>query len=326
MSIYRYLMVFGIVLLISACTSTAPIQTILPATTQIFQINPTAAPVTLQAQPEASAQSLQPYPYPGPAILSTTTPSPNPYPGIYPPYPAFTPSPTKSPTPTSLPERIEIHFNELGLLWRECELPRPVNESQEECLGVTMSDWAENDRSIFADTFTPPGGLMRGFRLTIGDDVFEALHQPSPDGGFSDANGIHTYNLFRNGQLLLSMITTFSAYDPNAGLLNINGKYAWEFADPRQPTIIYDGVDLRQEFDLEGAYRPYVIGETMIFVAKNNEKMFVMANGEQIGPTFDEIYNGYCCETTSIVRLPGQYWFWATSEGRRFVVVITSEP
>jgi hypothetical protein len=222
-----------------------------------------------------------------------------------------------------LPERIEIHFYELGLLWRECELPRPINESLEECLGVTMTKRDEDNAFPFGESFTPPGGLRRGFRLTIGSDVFEALHQPSSDGGYSDANGIYTYNLFKNNELQISMTTTFGGYDPNAGLLNINGKYAWEFANPKQPTIIYDGVDLCKEFHLEAAYRPYVIGDKMIFVAMNDEKMFVIANGEQIGTVFDQIYNGYCCETARIIRSPEQYWFWGTSEGRSFAVVIT---
>ena len=290
MGVYKNVAIFGTVLLINACSL---------------------------------AQSSQPYPYQAPAIVPPSAKSPYPYPGQNPLLTEYALSPTHTPTSTSLPERIEIHFYKLELLWRECELPRPNNESQEECLGVTMSKRTESESSPFGETFTPPGGLSRGFRLTIGNDVYESVHQPSPEGGYSDANGMYEYHLFKNGQLLLTMITTFSAYDPNVSLLNINGKYAWEFANPKQPTIIYDGVDLRQEFDLEAAYRPYVVGETMIFVARKNGNMFVVADGEQIGPGFDQIYNGYCCETKTIIRSPGQYWFWATREGRRFVVAIT---
>jgi len=277
-------------LLINACSSSLLIKTTLP----------TIAP--------PNATSAYPYPGQNPLQLENTL------------------SPTDSPTPTSLPERIEIHFPDLGLLWRECELPRPNNENPEECLGVTMTKRDENDPFPFGETFTPLNGLTRGFRLTIGSDIFEALHQPSPDGGYSDANGILTYSLFKNGELQISKATTMGGYDPNAGLLNINGKYAWEFANPKQPTIIYDGVDIRQEYGLEAAYRPYVIGDKMIFVARNDGKMYVIADEQQIGPEFDKISNGYCCETTPIIRSRGQYWFWATNEGRSFVVVITSEP
>jgi len=305
---------FWIALLVTACSSATPKQASIPADIQSFQMTENATLVLPQVQPPAYSQSSQSYPYPEPTIFPTQVIHPYPLPGQNPLLPIFTPS------PTFLPERIEIQFEDLGLLWRECELSRSYYQSQEECLGVTMTKLNEGDESPFGESFSQPKGLLPGWRLSIGNDIFETVHQPSQEGGFTDANNQAEFRLFKNDRLLISKIIPMPAHNPNASLLNINGKYAWELT----PTIIYDGVDLRQEFSLKAAYRPYVIGKQMIFVAMNNGKMFVVADGEQIDPTFDQIYNGYCCETVHIIRTPGQYWFRGTREGREFAVVITA--
>jgi len=286
----------------------------------------TACLFVLSNQISIPASLQTPKPYPDPNITAQPAPTfyPYPFPLQKPLEAVITSSPTPSPTPTSLPERTEIHFENLGLVWRDCELPRPHYQSQEDCLGVTKKETFEDGESPFGEHFLPPGALMQGWRLFIGNDVYEALHQPYMVKAFSDPDDWLEYKLFKNGQILITRKSKLTGYDPNAGLLNINGKYAWEFANPYQATVIYDDVDLRQQYGLEAVYRPYVINGKMIFVARDNGKMFVVVDGKSIGPEFDEIEIGYCCETVGIYRYPGQYWFWGSRESRNFVVVITA--
>jgi hypothetical protein len=234
-------------------------------------------------------------------------------------------APSPAPSATFFPERNEIRFNDLGILWQECELPLSQDHTDEECLGVARTNWNDVSTKPFSESFTPPDGMLPGNRLLIGNDVYEAIHQPYGKS-YSDLEGKFEYGLYKNGELLLMLKTDFGAYDPNVTLINVNGKYAWEFAKPSQPTIFFDGVDVTQELDLDEAYRPFVISENLIFIAEKDENMYAVFDGEQIGPAFDFIQNGdYCCEPPKglIERRPGQYWFWGRRGDQSYVVVIT---
>lgn len=234
-------------------------------------------------------------------------------------------TPTYTSSSTLLPEKNEIRFADLGILWQECKLPLLQNRTEEECLGVSRINWSDDTANPFSESYTPPDGMMTGNRLVIGNDIYEAIHQPYGKS-YSDLEGKYEYRLYKNRELLLTLKTDFGAYDPNVALINVNGKYAWEFANPSKPTIFFDGADVTQEINIDEAYRPFVISENLIFIAKKGEKMYVVFNGKQIGPAFDFIQTGgYCCEPSKglIERRPGQYWFWGTRGNQNYVVVIT---
>lgn len=238
---------------------------------------------------------------------------------------SHTVAPAYTSSPTIFPERNEIRFNDLGILWKECKLPLLQNRTDEECLGVSRTNWNEDTINPFSESFTPQDGMMTGNRLVIGKYIYEAIHQPYGKS-YSDLEGKYEYGLYKNGELIFTLKTDFGAYDPNVALINVNGKYAWEFAKPSQPTIFFGGTDVTQEINIDAAYRPFVISGNLIFVAQKGEKMYVVFNGKQIGPAFDSIQTGgYCCERSKglIERRPGQYWFWGTRGNQSYVVAIT---
>jgi len=151
-------------------------------------------------------------------------------------------------------------------------------------------------------------------RNTINGDFYETDNEP---GGL--------YTLFRNGKIFAESVSGFTTYTPNRSLQDVGGKVVWELANPENPTIIFDGMDLRQEFNLDAAYLPYNINDNLIFVAKKDSKYFVMYGEEQIGPGFNNISIAYCCGPAgySIQRVQGQYWFWGVRESRYYLVMIS---
>lgn len=320
MRIHTEIFGLGLVFLVAACSTTPPARKNAASTGFSNPPGPTKELALSQSVPNSKPSShpeVYPKPTDNPFLYLPAYPDPGYIPS------SQTPSPTSSPTPTTLPERIEIRFEELGLLWHECELPRPQNQTKEDCLGVTMNARMDGDESPFGETFTPQGGISPAKRLRIGNDVYEAVHVPYQGKGFTGPDGLAEFRLYKNSRLLITKRTHMVGYE-NASLLNINGKYTWEFAEYMIETIIYDGVDLRQELGFEAVYRPYIIEGRMIFVARNHGKMFVVVDGVQIGHAYDEILNGYCCETPKIMRAPGQYWFIGKKDGRTFQVVITA--
>ncbi len=209
--------------------------------------------------------------------------------------------------PTSAPEK-------MGLVWTECAMTGgPDWRKAEPCLGHPMPIWDELDKSPFGERFG-----YEGIRLTIGRDAYET----NLSGGFF---GWERYTLYKNGRAMRSLYGQFTAFSPNVSLQNVGGKAAWEFADGEETaTIIFDGADLRRLYGLDKAYRPYGLGDKLIFVGETDGKQFIVYDGHKIGHDFDFIYIAYCCEPVlwSVAVAQGKYVFWAERGGQLYLVEV----
>jgi len=228
-----------------------------------------------------------------------------------------TATPVVSPMPSGVPQKIEVIYQEIGILWQECNLTDKNWQNAEACLGFIQPDWSEGDRQRLGEQNDVTGGL----RQTIGNDVYETMYLPDTWNSMR-----REYVLLKNTEVIATITGTFTGYDPNRSLLNVGGKIVWEFADPEHPTVIYDGRDVRSEYNVEAAYIPYDIGGKLLFVARENGKYYLIYDGQKLGPEFDEISIAYCCEfgLYSIRHLQGQYWFWGSRNGQNYIVVISA--
>ncbi len=244
---------------------------------------------------------LPPLPYP--------YPNPNPYPG------ATVQTPASTPTPTSVPVLMERMYQDAGLVWQECNLPYEDWQSGEDCLGVKMADWSEQVRGFFGYQQDGIGTITQ----TIGSDIYESVF-------VSAYLGQEEFALLKNDQVMTTLSGAIEGYDPNQSLINLDGKILWEFAAYQHETVIYDGIDLRDEHGLDAAYRPYIIGGKLILAARQGSKYYIVYDGQKIGPEFDKIVIAYCCEPAmySIRRVDGEYWFWGSRAGQNYIVRISA--
>jgi hypothetical protein len=219
---------------------------------------------------------------------------------------------------------IETHYEEIKLTWLECEVPQEYYHNWRfgaQCLGLEWPFWDEENNRSLGERFQVAPFELGDLRLIVGQDVYETKHQGS------------NYELMKNGETVASASSVFSSFDPNQSLMNVNGKIAWELAglnsdqSAQDAIIIYDGINLRDEYALEGAYISYVINDKLVFVAKKNGEFFVMYDQEQFGPVFSEISIGYCCspKAYSIQRAENQYWFWGMREEKYYLVALYGE-
>lgn len=243
----------------------------------------------------------------------------------------LTPEPTNSPlspiteiivTPTqssSVPISTlpTISILENGLTWRECVLPnreyfytKSDIELATNCLGLNLPFWDDNDKKMFEERLQGENG--GNLRLVIGNDIYETRYTVAET---------RVYELLKNGSIFASASAFFVTFDPNRHLLNIDGKAVWEvISDP--PVVIGDGINFNEEFQLEGSFFPYAIDNKLIYIARKNGKFFIVYDGKNIGPEFDEISMAYCCAKISVRYGQGQYWFWGKRDGIQFVIAI----
>ncbi len=205
-----------------------------------------------------------------------------------------------------------------GLTWRECALDVENDPWQaEKCFGQSAPNaFGDNsERTNFSTSYATDD-----LRLTIGSEVYETAHRagvlPNQD----------CFTLQHGAEKLTTLCGQFTSHSPNILLENIQGKVAWEFADHRLDTIVYDGQDLRQVYALDAAYRPYQLNGKLIFVGKKAGKYFVVYDGQKIGPDFDEISIAYCCEPVlwSVQFGQGRYVFWGSRDKQSYVVEINA--
>jgi hypothetical protein len=204
-------------------------------------------------------------------------------------------------------------------MWSECEVSYDLFHKwrvAENCFGFPLPSWEDDDRARFGESFRRDSDYWYDHRIVIDGDVYETDRQQ---------NGI--YILYKNGEVFTQATSGDTTYPPNRSLQAVDGKVVWELADPWNPTIIFDGLDLRDEFNLEAAYLPYNIDESLIFAAKVGSSYFIMFDSVQIGPIFDAISIGYCCGPArySIRRVQGQYWFWGVRQNHYYLIMIGSK-
>ncbi len=190
------------------------------------------------------------------------------------PYFSETTSMTTESIPSSIPPSIiptvsasSIVVMKNGITWEECIVPfreyshsKPDFELLSRCMDMPTldsKDYKMLGKSITTDDFSD-------LRLVIGNDVYETIHHRSN-------NKCCDYQLLKNGRVIVEKRARFITFDPNKQFWNIGGKLVWELiAQP--PVIVVDGVDLNEEYQLEGSYFPYEISDKLIFIAKKNEK------------------------------------------------------
>jgi len=220
--------------------------------------------------------------------------------------------------------RIENHYEDNTLTWIECEVPQEDYHNwliATDCLGLEFPTWTEIDKQRLGERFQTSPGNLEDIRLTVGQDIYETQHQGSK------------YKLSKNGEVIVSANSVFSSFDPNRSLLNVDGKIVWELTGLNfdqtelDAVVFFDGINLQDQYDLEGAYIPYVLNNSLIFIAEKNGMFFVMSDQKQVGPVFSDISIGYCCEPAaySIQRTGNQYWFWGMREDKYYVVALYGE-
>jgi len=202
----------------------------------------------------------------------------------------------------------------LGLTWQECALAQDDSpQDVENCFGHPVPRLTESERLKTGTRFD-----MENWQLTIGQDRYQARLT-------GQLWMLELYTLYQNGNAIKTLYGQFTAYSPSVSLQAIGGKAAWEFASEETTTVIYDGVDLRNLYRLDKAYRPYGLGDTLIFIGQTGNHSFVVYDGQKVGPDFDQIVIAYCCETMlwSVQGGGGRYLFWGTRAGQRYLVEIT---
>ena len=215
--------------------------------------------------------------------------------------------PMRTPISTIVPTEQVL---DTDLRWRECSMAEFDWREGEACLGYPLSVL---EGSGTVGTRTEAGELV----LQVDGDVYGTRTLGS--------ELLPRASLHKNGRRVLTIFDGTPFHSPNISLRLINGKVAWEFYGERVQTIIYDGKDLRAQYGLDAAYRPYELDGKLIFIGGKDDAYFIVYDGEQIGPPFDEVAIGYCCEIALYAPCfgEGQYVFWGQREGSSYVVEIT---
>jgi hypothetical protein len=209
-----------------------------------------------------------------------------------------------------------ISPEEAGLLWQECPLTQ-LDFSDvriRECFGHAWPSANGPDSAIFGQRV----GMQR-LQLEIGRDIYITDLDDS-------IIPIERYTLFKNGFRVKSLLGEFTAYSPNISLHNVGGLITWEFADYKRSTIIYDRQDVRRQYGLDNAYRPFSLAEKLVFIGEIDGKYFVVYDGIKVGPLYDLIYIAYCCEGVmySVRGADGRYLFMGVRNRRHYLVVVAA--
>jgi hypothetical protein len=245
---------------------------------------------------------------------ATLTPTPLPTPS---PLPSIPPAIQATSLPVSMIPTTVVMEN--GLEWTECVVPnrdyaysKVDLEFLKECVDIPR--WDENDKKRMGERVESQGGLA-DLRITIGSDLFETKLDDITK------KGCCSYQLVKNGNVILEITPGFMTSDPNRNFWNIGGELVWELAG-YTTVIVVDGVDFNEKYQLEGSFFPYEINGKLIYLAKKDGKYHIVYDGEVVGPEFDQISMAYCCGMISVYNGHGQYWFVGRREGTKYIVQI----
>ncbi len=218
------------------------------------------------------------------------------------------PSPLRAVTP-----------EQAGLVWQECELPIPAlasnsprSDESDACFGrpapTLVADNQDNAVQFIDKTH---------LRMTVGRDVYEARAD--------ELMAVTVYTLLKNGSPIRSLIGLGDTLWLRMFLSNMDGHIAWGIANENPATIIYDGKDLRQLYGLDQAHAAYGLAGKLIFVAQKDGKYFIVYDGQKVGPDYDQMTIGYCCETILYTARGGQgrYQFRGRRGGKGYIVEIS---
>ena len=293
---------FLTMVMLASCNGSAPVLKTQP--TQVMETAlafvETAIAETQTAIPTATSTAT---------LLPLATPLP----------PTETPIPTSALSFSGTPTVIPINN---GLTWSECVVPNNDYARTDAdmkflatCIEIPTSN--ENDKKMAGERVenqdSQDGSISSDFRITIGSDYFETKHDNSKERW--------TYELIKNGKVILKMAPGFMTSDPNVNFWNIGGKLVWELSGS-EPVIVVDGVNFNEKYQLEGSFFPYEIKGKLIYIAKKNGKFHIVYDEKIIGTEFDSISKAYCCGMISVYYGNGQYWFVGRRGGTKFVVSI----
>ncbi len=207
-----------------------------------------------------------------------------------------------------------------GLDWQECELPilaestnTPAQDESLACFGYPAP--------VLADEEKPRSGQYIGrsdVRLTIGQDIYAAHAE--------DLTAFSIYTLYKNDQRVKSVVGWGDTLWLHMFLFNVDGQVAWGIANEHTNTIIYDGKDLRNVYGLDATHAAYALDGKLAFIGQKDGKYFVVHDGQKVGPDYDRITIGYCCETALYTAHGGQgrYQFRGTRDGKNYIVEISA--
>ncbi len=234
------------------------------------------------------------------------------------PQPLLLPTSKPLPSPSPAPISVTTLFDDGRVELLECQVPKAGYHQwslTKTCFGRPLPKWTPEDRKRLGEPFHsyehPLSPIDDSLRQYIGQDRYEARLVEVDQLDFH-------YTLFKNDQPIYNITGFFTTYNMNQSLQNVGGHIVWEFADSRHPTIIIDGQDRRKTLGAEALYTPYGIDDRLVFIQKRNGKYALVYDGEPIGPIFDDVTIGYCCEIAAytVQRLGGtDYWFWARRDG-----------
>ncbi len=230
------------------------------------------------------------------------------------PKPLLLPTSKPLPSPSPAPLSVTTLFDDGRVELLECQVPKAGYHQwgmAEACFGRPLPKWTPEDRKRLGEPFHSyehhSSSIDDSLRQYIGQDRYEARLVEVDQLDFH-------YTLFKNDQPIYNITGFLTTYDMNQSLQNVDGHIVWEFADIRHPTIIIDGQDRREALGAEALYAPYGIDDRLVFIQKRNGKYALVYDGEPIGPIFDDVTIGYCCDTAGYTVRPWggtRYWFWA---------------
>lgn len=249
------------------------------------------------------------------AAIPTATPTTMPYPLATPLPPTETSIPTSalsfSGTPTIIPVGNGLTLSECVVPYDDYAGTESDMKFLESCNEIPIRN--EDDKKRMGERIENQNGFS-DWRITIGNDYFETKSDDL-------SRGCCSYQLLKNGKVILEISPGFWSSDPNRGFWNIGGKLVWELGGFTS-VIVVDGVNYNEKNDLEGSYFPYEIKGKLIYIARKNGRFYIVYDEKIIGAEFDSISMAYCCGMISVYYGSGQYWFVGRRGGTKFVVSI----
>ena len=224
------------------------------------------------------------------------------------------------PTSTPLPaiEPVE-QVLEAGLRWRECAVSSLDWRQAEACLGYTRAE-------LSSDPAAAGARLDNGeWRLQVDGVARGVAYSAVYETRTVEWLGLLSASLYKDGRRVHTFFDRASGFPPHLSLRLIDGQVAWAFSGDRVHTVAYGGRDLRAAYDLDAVYAPAELDGALIAIGQEGDPSFVVYDGERIGPLFEEIPTGHCCEIGLYAPFAGEerYGFWGKRGDDWAVVEIT---
>ena len=203
-----------------------------------------------------------------------------------------------------------------GLVWQECLLAEGYGNwrQAQECFGLPEPTGEREDGFNYSKRVG-----MDNFQLNIGEDVY----QTHRTGSFFS---FEVYSLSRNQWPISIQLGEIIAHSPNIGLNDVAGKPVWEFVAIDKPTVIYNGRNLRQRYNLDQAFSPYSLNGKLVFLGQQADRYFVVYDGKRLSPDYEDVIHAYCCEAVmySPEGSQGAYIFNARRDGKNYLILLMS--